>query len=49
MATHSKTTNVLQVLIRPVVTEKSVNVKKDNIYIFAVNGLANKKQIKEAI
>ncbi len=49
MATHSKISNILQILIRPIVTEKSENLKKNNIYTFAVNGLANKKQIEEAV
>ncbi len=49
MAVHSRTLNILQILSRPVVTEKSDRLQKNNVYTFVVNGLANKKQIKEAI
>lgn len=49
MAVHSRVSNILQILIRPVVTEKSEELKMDNIYAFVVNGLANKMQIREAV
>lgn len=49
MAVHCKVGDILQVLIKPVVTEKSETLKKNNIYTFIVNGLANKKQVCEAV
>ncbi len=49
MAQPVNTSIILQVLTRPLITEKTENIKKDNIYTFIVNGSANKKQIKEAV
>lgn len=39
-----------QIILKPVVTEKAYDhAEHRNIFTFEVNGLANKKQIKEAI
>jgi large subunit ribosomal protein L23 len=43
------TNNLLGILIKPIVTEKTEQLKKKNIYTFKVNGQANKKQIKQAV
>ena len=38
-----------EILIKPVLTEKGINLAKNKVYCFYVNPKANKKQIKEAI
>lgn len=38
-----------EVLIEPLLTEKSTLLAKENIYVFKVNKNSNKFQIKEAI
>lgn len=38
-----------QILTKPVLTEKGINLAKNNVYCFYVNPKASKKQIKEAI
>ncbi|MGB9707448.1 MAG: 50S ribosomal protein L23 [Microgenomates group bacterium] len=38
-----------EILIEPILTEKSTNLAKENIYVIKVNKKANKFQIKEAI
>jgi large subunit ribosomal protein L23 len=41
--------NVYQVLIRPILTEKTDYQRDANQYVFEVNRKANKMQIKEAV
>ncbi len=41
--------DVREVIIRPVVTEKSTDLMADNKYTFRVNIRANKTQIKQAV
>jgi large subunit ribosomal protein L23 len=41
--------NVYQVLIRPILTEKTDYQRDANQYVFEVNRKANKLQIKEAV
>lgn len=41
--------HVYQVLLRPVVTEKSMMLREDNQYTFEVALKANKRQIQEAV
>jgi large subunit ribosomal protein L23 len=41
--------NVYQVLIRPILTEKTDYQRDANQYVFEVNPKANKLQIKEAV
>lgn len=36
-----------QVILKPVLSEKSTNLVKDNFYMFEVNQKANKNQIKD--
>ncbi len=38
-----------EILIKPLQTEKSTNLSKDNCYVFEVHKKANKFQIKHAI
>lgn len=38
-----------EVIVKPVLTEKSTSLVKDNFYTFQVNLRANKHQIKEVI
>ena len=38
-----------EILIKPVLTEKGINLAKNKVYCFYVNPKANKKQIKEAV
>lgn len=38
-----------EVLIKPVLTEKAINLAKSQVYCFFVNPKAKKSQIKEAI
>lgn len=38
-----------EVIKRPLITEKSSGIKDVNWYVFAVDGKANKKEIKEAV
>lgn len=37
------------VILKPVITEKSMAANEDKCYVFLVNPLANKSQIKEAV
>ncbi len=37
------------VILRPIITERSMNAMADKKYTFDVNPLANKSQIKEAV
>ena len=37
------------VILKPVITEKSMNAMADKKYTFLVNPLANKSQVKEAV
>ena len=41
--------DITQVLIRPLVTEKSEALARENTYLFVVNTQANKHQIAEAV
>ncbi len=41
--------NVYQVLIRPIVTEKTMGQREENRYTFEVAVKANKRQIQEAV
>lgn len=41
--------NVYQVLLRPIVTEKSMGLREDSKYTFEVARKANKRQIQEAV
>jgi large subunit ribosomal protein L23 len=41
--------DISQVIIKPVVTEKSMTAKESGCYTFVVNKKANKPQIKKAI
>jgi large subunit ribosomal protein L23 len=38
-----------EVIKRPLITEKSSGIKDANWYVFAVDGKANKKEIKDAV
>lgn len=37
------------VIIRPIVTEKTTSAREDRKYVFEVNLLANKNQVKDAV
>ncbi|MCD6551056.1 50S ribosomal protein L23 [Thermotoga sp.] len=37
------------VLVRPIITEKALGLREQRKYVFEVNPLANKNQIKEAV
>ncbi len=39
----------MNILIKPIITEKSLKMTKKGYYTFAVDSLANKNQIKEAL
>ena len=39
----------MNVILAPVITEKSEKLKLDNVYVFKVNSKANKTQIKNEI
>lgn len=41
--------HIYEVLVRPIVTEKSMAQRDDGKYAFEVNKGANKRQIKEAV
>lgn len=41
--------HIYEVLVRPIVTEKSMDQRDDGKYAFEVNKRANKRQIKEAV
>jgi large subunit ribosomal protein L23 len=41
--------HIYEVLVRPIVTEKSMAQRDDGKYAFEVNRRANKHQIKEAV
>jgi large subunit ribosomal protein L23 len=41
--------NVYEVLLRPIVTEKSMEQREQNKYVFEVAARANKRQIQEAV
>ena len=41
--------HVLQVLKRPVITEKSTTLQEQNKYVFEVLPAANKSQVREAV
>lgn len=41
--------DIKDVIIKPIFTEKSTKLTKDNIYVFEVNKKANKNQIKTTI
>ncbi len=41
--------NIYEVIVRPIVTEKSVYQREIGQYVFEVNSKANKKQIKQAV
>lgn len=41
--------NIYQVLVRPLVTEKTMALGEENKYVFEVAREANKAQIKEAV
>lgn len=41
--------NVYEVLVRPIVTEKSMSQREENKYTFEVARKANKRQIQEAV
>jgi len=44
-----KTPHPLDVILRPLITEKATRLGGENKYAFAVRGHANKVQIKEAV
>jgi len=39
----------MNIILAPVITEKSEKLKLDNVYVFKVNSKANKTQIKNEI
>ena len=39
----------MQVLLKPVITEKATERNEDGVYVFVVNSKANKIQIKKTI
>ena len=39
----------MNVILAPVITEKSESLKENNVYVFKVNSKANKTQIKNEI
>ncbi len=41
--------NIYDVIVRPIVTEKSTILREEGQYVFEVNRRANKLQIKEAV
>ncbi|GIW64102.1 MAG: 50S ribosomal protein L23 [Patescibacteria group bacterium] len=41
--------NIKDIILRPVLTEKTTNLTKENFYSFEVNVKANKSQIKNAV
>ena len=45
----AKATHSLDILLRPLITEKATRLSGENKYAFAVRSQANKPQIKEAV
>ncbi len=41
--------NIKDIILRPILTEKTTNLTKENFYSFEVNVKANKSQIKNAV
>ncbi|MEH0157005.1 50S ribosomal protein L23 [Limibacter armeniacum] len=39
----------MQILIKPLITEKAASMNEEGVYVFVVNKNANKIQIKQAI
>ena len=42
-------TDIYKIIKRPIITEKTTNLKKQNKYVFEVNINATKSQIKQAV
>lgn len=41
--------HVYEVIVRPIVTEKSMKLREEGHYTFEVNRRANKRQVKQAV